>query len=838
LRVGIDYRFLAVGPGLITRGICRFTQQQLREVLAIDHDDEFVLLCNADTDLSLIAPEVRNPENVEIRSYTLPRHFRTAYGDTSDILAIAEHYQSWIAEQGIDVYHCTSPFVPTEPRSVQFDVCPVVSTFYDLIPMLFPEHYYLHEPAHGAEYFRTIEFVKASDRLLAISDAARDDAVRWLGIPRDRVDRAWPIPDDVFQPLPQHMLEKLMLVIGSRIRLPERYVLTVSALHHAKNLETLLRAFALLPARMRAAMPLVVCCYLDPDSEKAVRRLAAELGAADDIVVTGHVSDEELCALYNQATLLAHPSRYEGFGLPVVEAMRCGTPVVTTTASSLPEVAGDAALLVDPEDPAALADAIARLAGDPALQETLTQRGFEQTRRFDAAQLATSTIDSYRRAAAAPKPLGSAGAERGERAQHGDRLRLAVWTPLPPQRSGIADYAAELLEGLAPRCELEVFVDGGYLPDAELMRRHKVHHHSAFVRRAAQRPFDAVVYQVGAFPYHHYMAPALGSHPGIVVLHDLVWSPVVYDRCHRTGDAEGFRRQFAAMHGHRALEELLELERSGGGEALGEFLVRHPMIELVLDGSLAQVVLLPTAADELRGAYPGTDPWLIPMGVSDPYEGKPGMSRQTARCQLGLDQDAFVVGVFGIVHQVKRIDVCLRALAQLAESHPGVRLVVVGRTLGDAYQRELDDLARELGIEEQVQFTGHLPRHLFDAHLVATDVVCNLRTPTHRHMSATVMRGIAAGRPIVATDLEDWRFLPDAFCRLVPCDETEEAALVRTLRELAGDPDARRRMSEAARAFYEREGTVDHMARRYVEVIERVRQRPEPGRLQPMGAPG
>jgi hypothetical protein len=267
------------------------------------------------------------------------------------------------------------------------------------------------------------------------------------------------------------------------------------------------------------------------------------------------VTDEELCALYNQATLLAHPSRYEGFGLPVVEAMRCGTPVVTTTASSLPEVAGDAALLVDPEDPAALAGAIARLAADPGLRDTLRQRGFDQALRFDGAQLATSTIESYRRAAAPPDPSGIPGAGR-------DRLRLAVWTPLPPQQSGIADYSAELLDGLAPRCDLEVFVDGGYLPDAELMLRHEVHHHSAFARRAAQKPFDAVVYQVGAFPYHDYMAPALGLHPGIVVLHDLVWSPVVYDRFHRLGDVEAFRRQFAGIHGHGALEELLELESS------------------------------------------------------------------------------------------------------------------------------------------------------------------------------------------------------------------------------------------------------------------------------------
>lgn len=831
MRVGVDYRFLSVGPGLITRGICRFTQQQLREVLAADLRDQFVLLVNADTDLSLIAPEVRNPENVEIRCYTLPRNLRAGYGETADMLAVAEHYQAWVHDQDLDVYHCTSPFLPAEPRLVRFDPCPMVATFYDLIPMLFPQHYYLDEPRHRAEYDRAAGLVRSADRILAISDCARDDAVAHLGVPRDRVDRAWPIPDDVFRPLPRYMLDKLLLVIGSRIRLPERYVLTVSALHHAKNLATLLRAFAILPRGLRESMPLVICCYLDPDSEKAVRRLAAELGVEDDVVVTGHVTDEELCALYNQATLVAHPSRYEGFGLPVVEAMRCGTPVVTTTASSLPEVAADAALLVDPEDSAALADAIAGLARDPAMREVLRERGFEQARRFNAAQLAESTIESYRRTAAA-----ATAAQAGAR----DRLRLAVWTPLPPQQSGVADYAAELLDGLAPSCDLDIFVDGGYLPDEDLMRRYPIHHHSAFERKAAQDRFDAVVYQVGAFPFHDYMSAALAAHPGIVVLHDLVWSPVVYDRFHRRGDAEAFRRQFAEMHGQRALEELVELERSGGGDALREFLVTHPMIELVLDGSLAQIVLVPTAADELRGGYPGTDPWLVPMGVSDPYEGNPGMSCETARCLLGIDQGAFVAGVFGIVHPVKRLDVCIRALACLAEGQPDADavLLVVGRALDERYPRELAELAARLGIGGRVRFTGHVPKHLFDVNLVASDVVLNLRTPAHKHMSASIMRGIAAGRPIVVSDLPDWRFLPEVFCRRVPCDEAEEAVLVRELRSLAGDSGARARMSAAARAFYEREGTVEHMVRRYLEVIERVRQEPVPGRLQPMGAAG
>ena len=155
-------------------------------------------------------------------------------------------------------------------------------------------------------------------------------------------------------------------------------------------------------------------------------RLAAEAGIADDIVMTGVVSDTELCGLYNRATVVVHPSRYEGFGLPIVEAMACGAPVVTTTSSSMPEAAGDAGILVDPDDVAGFTTAIAHLARDPCLRGELRDRGFEQVKRFSPRQLADATLRSYE-AAARPAPAASS-----------DRLRLAVWTPLPPAQSGIA----------------------------------------------------------------------------------------------------------------------------------------------------------------------------------------------------------------------------------------------------------------------------------------------------------------------------------------------------------------------------------------------------------------
>lgn len=811
MRVGIDYQILALGPDLITRGMGRYTQQQLREVLALDHDNEYVLLSEAGADLTLIAPDLRDAGNVDLRVYAPPRDGSRT--DPDDLLRRAEHYQAWIARQDIDVYHATAPLLLTGPPLVRFDVCPMVATLYDLIPLRFPDHY-LDERSRDP-YLRTLALVARADRLIAISETARQEAVDMLGVPRERLDRAWPIPDDVFRPLPAHSLRKLLVMLGSHLRIPERYVLTVSHIHHSKNLLTLLAAYAALPPSFRTSLPLVICCHLDPASEHSLRVHAEALGLGDDVVITGHVSDEELCALYNRATMVVHPSRSEGFGFPVLEAMACGAPVVTTTAASLPEVAGDAAILVDPDDAAAFTDAIRTLAGDAGRREDLRQRGFEQARKFNRQQLGEATLRSYQLAAAIPGTTPR-------------RPRIAMWSPLPPQPTGIADYSAELLEALEPRCDLEVFVDGGYLPEPDMLERHRVHHHSAFARREAHRRFDGVIYQVGASPVHHYMSEALRTRPGIVALHDLIWSNVLYTaHSHVAQDPATFRRMLGELHGRRALQELDGLDFDDQG-SLWDFFGRYPMLEPVIGTSLAQVVHFPALADELLLKYPESNPRVVTMGVADPFAAYPELDREGARVRLGIKPDRFVAGIFGIVHPLKRIETCIKAAGRLLGEGLDPLMFVVGASYDEAYGAELAALARALGLSDNVMFTGRVDHDAFAAYLVAADVVVNLRAPVHKHMSATAMRAIAAGRPLVISDLPEWRFLPGEACLRVPPD-CPDAQLAGALRLLAGDPQRRDRMAAAARDYYETEGTIERMAERYLAVIAEMAEggRPE-----------
>lgn len=792
----------------------RFTQQQLVAVLRSDTDNEYLVLCDGQSDISLMLPEIRNAPNVFLKfppAWAEPT--LGGLGDPASHLRRSAEFQDWIYRQDVDLFHSTTPFLLWEPINSRFDACPLVATLYDLIPLVFPDRY-LTEP-YREPYLRALAHVKGATRLLAISQSALTDASLYIGFPKERIDVASPLADKIFRPLPYSDARLTVRRLIRHLHIPKRFVLTVSATHHTKNLDGLLKAFALLAPSVRAELPLVVCCHLNVYEKEQLDRTVDELGISDSVIFTGLVSDLALAALYNCATLVVHPSRYEGFGLPVLEAMSCGTPVITTLQSSLPEVAGDAAILVDSEAPEAFADAIFEAYGDPARREWMGLRGLEQASRFTEVELARATIASYRKAISSPQPITFAGPER--------KLRVAMWTPLPPQQSGIADYTVELLQELTRHCEVEIFADDHFQPDTQVSHRFIVHSFKAFERRHAQDPFAVTIYQMGNSKFHWYMYPSLTRHPGIVVMHDLGWSHVMYDRLMAEGRPDQFRTELVEQEGAHALDEfergIVGLTGTAYLRFCDQFLSAHPMLGRIISSSLAQIVHSEEGRRQLQGRYPDAFPQVVEMGVANVYPANRRIEVRRARSALGYSESTLVLGAFGIVHPAKRLESCLNALPRVIENHPDTMFVVTGRTLEDHYLPELGDLADRLGIADHVRFNGQVSSSEYHRQLIACDAVLNLRSPTVSHMSATLMRAVAAGKPVIITDLQDWAGLGDDFCMRVPSGPQEIEVLETHLLKIAGNPSLRKHMAAAAYEYFLRHATLAKMSDGYLEVM-------------------
>jgi glycosyltransferase involved in cell wall biosynthesis len=274
---------------------------------------------------------------------------------------------------------------------------PRVVTVHDLTLLTHPEW---HEPSK-VRYFGWAlrRAVAAATRVLCVSATTAADLERLLDVPAGRVE-VTPLGTDLL-PAPDERVADLRRRLG----VDGPYLLGLGTVEPRKDLPTLVRAFAALAGDLPHR--LVLAGLAGWDGGELAAAVAAS-GVADRILVAGYVPEADKAALFTGAEVFAYPSRYEGFGLPVLEAMACGTPVVTTTGGSLPEVAGDAATLIEPGDDDALAAAIAKLAGDPAARQDAAARGRRRAAAFTWDRCVELTAAAYARAAADPaRPAGA-----------------------------------------------------------------------------------------------------------------------------------------------------------------------------------------------------------------------------------------------------------------------------------------------------------------------------------------------------------------------------------------------------------------------------------------------
>jgi alpha-1,3-rhamnosyl/mannosyltransferase len=278
-----------------------------------------------------------------------------------------------------DLFHAPYYFFPYAGLP-----CPAIVTLYDVIPRIFPAEI----PPRARLAFDMLQrlAVRRARRVIAISQSAAAGLTALYRIPAERISVTPLAVDPAFAP----PSPAAVAVVRARYGLPEHYALSLSSNKPHKNIETLVAAWAL-PG---IDAPLVIAGRRDPRYCTAEAR-ARDLGLGDRMRFIGEVAEADLPALYGGAALFIFPSLYEGFGLPPLEALACGAPVVCGGHSSLPEVVGDAALIVDVRDPAAIAAAAGAILANAALAGRLRSAGVRQAARFSWRRTAELTLAAY-----------------------------------------------------------------------------------------------------------------------------------------------------------------------------------------------------------------------------------------------------------------------------------------------------------------------------------------------------------------------------------------------------------------------------------------------------------
>lgn len=361
LRVGIDLRLYSYRPA----GIANYALRLARE------------LSGRPRDLKLLAYQSRKTRdrlcNARTRWLWTPCHHR--YEQAA--LAVE------LFNAPIDILH-SPDFIPPYHRRFRS-----VISVHDLGFHFFPE--FVTE--ESKRYYGQIEAALSSaDAVLVDAESTRRDLYDVYGFPKDKVTVTYLAADEVFRPIGAGEVSRFLRAHA----LPEEFLLWVGTIEPRKNVPGLLRAYA----KIDSPPPLLIAGHagwLVND----IHTLIEKLGIADSVHFFTPTSQQDLVYLYNAARALVMPSHYEGFGFPALEALSCGTPVVCSDRGSLPEIVGDAAVLIDPDDDEAIAAAVTRVLNDSQLSAGLKVKGFEQAAKFTWQKCAEETLAVYRQVAAA-----------------------------------------------------------------------------------------------------------------------------------------------------------------------------------------------------------------------------------------------------------------------------------------------------------------------------------------------------------------------------------------------------------------------------------------------------
>lgn len=260
---------------------------------------------------------------------------------------------------------------------------PTISFALDLIPLVFPHWYHSSLPARRLYETRLERATRNVDRFIAISEHTKSDLISRLGIPSSRIEVAYLAADQMFRPQTD---PDVLSEVRHRYKLPQRFLLTAGSNEPRKNVRTVINAFSRLREGTRRSCPLVV---MGPvwGNESAI-------GTGDSVLEVGEIADPDLPAVYSLASGFVFLSLYEGFGLPAVEAMACGTPVLVSSTTSVPEVVADAGVLVHPEDVVAITSCLEKLIEDRAMGDRLSTLGLKRAQDFSWESTTKVVFDS------------------------------------------------------------------------------------------------------------------------------------------------------------------------------------------------------------------------------------------------------------------------------------------------------------------------------------------------------------------------------------------------------------------------------------------------------------
>jgi glycosyltransferase involved in cell wall biosynthesis len=655
---------------------------------------------------------------------------------------------------------------------------PTATIVYDLIPYINPDAY-LGSPPVRSWYETKLQHLRRADLVLAISSSSRAEVIDHLGFtPEEVVNISTAIDTEHYRPVLNGQQDD---TLKARLGIDRPFVMYTGGIDPRKNIEGLISAFAKLSKPVRREHQLVIVCNIQPDERSRLQDLAVKAGLKKaDVCFTGYVSEDDLIALYNTCKLFIFPSLHEGFGLPALEAMSCGKPVIASNTSSLPEVLGNPEALFDPYSIESITAKMEEVLDNDTLRTALAEKAILQSRRFSWDETAIRAVQAIQGLIAGrrsiPNPVRAP-----------KRPRLAYVSPLPPARSGISDYSAELLPELAAHYQIDVIVAQESVTPADAGINYRLRSVAWFEENA--HVFDRVIYHFGNSTFHDHMFHLIEKIPGTVVLHDFFLSGIAAHMELHQGHQNFWTRALYLGHGYTAVSQ--RINGADTADAVWKYSCNLRVLQQA-EGIIVHSHYSIRLAQQWYGENSGLKWAEIPLLRTPRFPDE--RTRAETKEKLGFSESDFVVCSFGLLGPSKLNNRLLDAWleSELAKDEH-CHLVYVGQNSEGAFGEDLLKKINASPCRDRIKITGWADADLFKAYLEVADAAVQLRTLSRGETSAAVLDCLNYGIATIVNANGSMSDIPTSSLVKLP-DDFDNAELSDSLNMLRSDSETRERI--------------------------------------------
>lgn len=697
-----------------------------------------------------------------------------------------------VSQYNIDLFWCPNPLMVNVLYVNRILRCRMVTFLHDIIPAIMPVKEWSAEVKK--EYARRLEFLSSEKiMLLCNSDASKNDFIKYVA-PRGNIYTTLLAADS-----------RKFYIPKTSAGDPENPVIVFTGgFDYRKNIDGAVRALSLAchkfpENKMLSNARMYIVCKAPKNQQDEFYEFVAGQGLSGRVTLTGFISDEELSRLYNSCDVFFFPSLYEGFGLPIVEAMLGGAYVLSADNSSLPEVCGGHALLCNAKDTADMADKLRQ-----ALEESFAESLDEKRKRqeyaltFSWERTALQTLEYF----------------EGESLEtSGSKPRLAIVTPWPDQHTGIANFEHKLIPYLQKYFDIDIFIDDTVVSDCQFLPYTGGNKYMISELDKRHDEYDHILYQVGnSSEFHTGIYKAMLKYKGIAEIHDFILHPFFYHSFFLKKDYATYRQALINGYGDEGLAHYKDVFDKVCWPDNEKF----PMSESVAAVSKAVIFHNHWSRDQLNSG----NIYVIPHPAFDKNViGEDKKTQYLDKLKKMINyRGEYIIGCFGFVNSNKRPVVAAQAASELVRSGYRVKLVFFGKCNCD----ELTQFINENALQDIVTVTGYLEKDEYETYLDFCDMIINLRYPSMGEASGTLCEAFKYGKPVIVSELNQYCEFPDEVCWKIPVGGIENECLVDMLKYLIDNEDVRKALGENARNYADAVLSPAKIAKEYYKILSAI----------------